>query len=57
MKYRYIITNTLEGQVEGTNEEATAREFAESEDFFVADALNGKWLLPAGSDQDITSRD
>jgi hypothetical protein len=57
MKYRFIITNTLEGQMEGTNDELVARDLAESEDYFVADVVNGRWLVPGGGDQEVTGRD
>jgi hypothetical protein len=56
MPYRYIITNTFEGRVEGTNDEQTARDLAESEDYFVADALTGRWLQPRGVESEIMGR-
>lgn len=57
MKYRYIITNTLEGQMEGTNDEDVARDLAESEDYFVADVVSGRWLLAGGGEQEVKGRD
>jgi hypothetical protein len=44
MKFRYYITNLYQGNIQGTNDEATAREFSVSEDFFVVDAETGTWF-------------
>jgi len=55
--YRYIITNTFEGRVEGTNDEQTARDLAESEDYFVVDAHRGRWLTPRGVELELVGRD
>ncbi|MBD5034913.1 hypothetical protein VWT76_15560 [Xanthomonas citri pv. citri] len=57
MKYRYIITNTMEGQMEGTSDEAVARELAESEDVYVVDVVAGRWLMPGGVEQEVKGRD
>ena len=53
MKFRYYITDIPAGQVLGTNDESVARDFQASEDDFVVDALEGKWLNMEGDD-DIT---
>ena len=57
MPYRYIITNTFEGRVEGTNDEQTVRDLAESEDYFVVDAHRGRWLTPRGVELELVGRD
>ncbi|MBK8184744.1 MAG: hypothetical protein IPK63_18455 [Candidatus Competibacteraceae bacterium] len=44
MKYRYYITDLIEGVVVGTNSRAIADHFAASDDYFVVDAQNGLWL-------------
>ena len=48
MKFRYYITNTLEGCINGTNNEVKAEELAECEDHFVIDAKTGEWLIGHG---------
>lgn len=53
MKYRYIICSTLDGMVRGTNDTDAAESYAESEDFFVVDAQEGKWMLPDGVAEDL----
>jgi hypothetical protein len=53
MKYRYYITDTLEGLVNGTDDTETAKIFAMSEDFYVVDSEEGKWLIPNGETVDI----
>jgi len=44
MKFRYMITNTYEGSIQGTNDEEKAIALSQSEDYFVADSETGKWL-------------
>lgn len=53
MKFRFYITDVHEGVVEGTNEEAVAVYFAESEDYFVIEAETGLWLQPDGTRDEI----
>ena len=53
MKFRYYITNLIAGKIVGTDDEATARNYAMSEDFFVVDTENGTWLLSDGVDDSI----
>ena len=54
MKYRYYITDLIEGVVVGTNSRPIADNFAESDDYFVVDAQNGLWLQ---SDEDVEIND
>lgn len=46
-KFRYYITDTLDGVIKGTNDEDVARDLSQSEDYFVVDTETGNWL---GSD-------
>ena len=48
MKFRYYITNLVEGDITGTNNLDVAKNCAESEDYFVVDTEDGKWLQPDG---------
>lgn len=50
MKFRYYITDTTGGKVVGTNDETAARDYQLSEDHFVVDAVEGKWLNESGDD-------
>jgi hypothetical protein len=43
--FRYIITNTFEGCLQGTNDEQTAKQFAVCEDFFVYDTATHEWMV------------
>ncbi len=47
-KFRYYITNTYSGMVEGTNSEDRAEEIAGCEDYFVVDSQTGEWLHSDG---------
>lgn len=49
MKFRYYITNTFNGCLEGTNSTKEAEELAQCEDFFVIDSQDGVWLTPDGA--------
>ena len=51
MKFRFIITNTMDGNVRGTNDEEVARDFAQGEDFFVVDVESGTWLTTDGDEE------
>lgn len=55
MKFRFYITNTYEGNIEGTDSAEVAESFAESEDFFVVDAEAGKWLKPESIRDDVNN--
>ena len=49
MRWRYIIVDTLNGVVTGTNDEELARSFSGSEDYYVVDTKEGLWLDVDGS--------
>ena len=49
MKFRYYITNTFNGDVEGTNNTDKAEELAACEEFFVVDSDSGEWLQASGN--------
>ena len=44
MKFRFYITDLMEGEIVGTDDEAVAKNFANSVDCFVVDAEEGRWL-------------
>lgn len=46
--FRYYITNTFDGCIEGTDSTEDANDFAQSEDFFVVDSQTGEWMHPDG---------
>ena len=46
MKYRYYITDTMDGEIRGTDSETIARGAAKSEDNFVIEADTGLWIQP-----------
>jgi hypothetical protein len=48
MKFRYYVTNTFNGCIEGTNDAKEAKELVDCEDFFVIDSEKGVWLTPDG---------
>lgn len=48
MKFRFYITDTFEGSIEGTNDEEKARALSGCEDFFVLDSEAGLWLSETG---------
>ena len=52
-KFKYYITDVMNGEVVGTDDKDTAQEYAESDDYFVVDAESGRWLMSGGEDQDI----
>ena len=41
MRWRYVIVDTLNGVITGTNDEETACNFAGSEDYYVVDTKEG----------------
>lgn len=50
MKYRYLIVNTDDNEVKGTNERSIAQNAAESMDtWIVTDCVDGKVLNPDGT--------
>ena len=42
---RFYIVDTNDGEVRGTDNKTTAKEYAESEDHFVIDSETDKWLI------------
>lgn len=52
-KYRYIITDPYDGAVRGTDDDKAAHEFAECEDYFVYDTVDGVWLSTDGERLEI----
>ena len=53
-KFRYIITNTFDGKLEGTDDETTAKITADNEDSFVYDTKTGLWLDANGVQHELT---
>ena len=53
MQFRFYITDTMEGNIVGTDDEDLAIEYAESEEAFVLDAQTGEWILSDGSRKEI----
>lgn len=53
MKFRYYVTNTLDGFVVDTNNENVAENYAESDEFFVVDTETNEWLQPDGTREQI----
>jgi hypothetical protein len=52
---RFYIVDTTDGTVRGTDDEKIAKEYAESEEFFVIDSKTDKWLMSGGSSQKLCS--
>ena len=52
---RFYIVDTCEGRVRGTDSEKIAKEYAQSEDFFVIDSKTDKWLQSEASSEKIKS--
>lgn len=48
MKFRYYITAVNAGTVLGTDSEADAENFRQSDDYFVVDSEKGLWLSSDG---------
>lgn len=57
MKFRYYITNTFDGCMEGTNSGDKANELAACEEYFVVDTETGEWLNASGERMQIEERD
>jgi hypothetical protein len=45
-KFRYYITDTMQGEVVGTNSSEVAQCAADTEDNFVVDTETNKWIQP-----------
>jgi hypothetical protein len=50
MKYKYLITSVGDGIIHGTDDESLAKDYAQSEDFFVADVERGVMFLSDGNE-------
>lgn len=48
MAFRYYITDLMDGCIKGTNDEQTAKDFSQSEDYFVVDSERDEWLTSSG---------
>lgn len=57
MKFRFYITDLLEGKVVGTDDEAVAKNFADSADCFVVDAEEGRWLWSGDFNPEVEAVD
>ena len=53
MKYRYYVIDLISVTITGTNDEAKAFQFRESEEHLVIDAETAKWILDESETQDI----
>lgn len=53
MKFRFYITDLHEGLVFGSDSEEEAKQFSLSEDYFVVDSQEGKWLTSYGKSIDV----
>lgn len=53
MKFRFIITDTFDGYVKGSNSPEAAASYAKLEEFFVYDTQDNKWMQPDGGKIDI----
>ena len=47
-RFRYYITDWLEGNITGTNDPAIADKHAECTECYVVDTLAGEWFAPGG---------
>lgn len=54
MSFRYIITDTFDGCLKGTDDAKIAEEFAVCEDYFVYDTQEAVWLMADGEKQTVT---
>lgn len=48
---RYYIVSMVEGSVTTTDDEGVARDFQMSEEFFVIDSVENRWLTADGDDE------
>jgi tmRNA-binding protein len=53
MKFRYYITDTIDGMVVGTDSKEVADNYALSEEYYVVDSEEGTWLLDGGEVKSI----
>lgn len=52
-QFRFYITDTMNGEVLGTDDIAFAKETAQCEDYFVVDTLHSEWLLSNGDTRHV----
>ena len=52
-KFRYYITDLMDGTIRGTDDPETAHEYAATEDAFVVDTERGVWIRQEGYQFDI----
>lgn len=57
MKFRFYIVDLMEDKLVGTNDEAVAKYFADSEDCFVVNAEEGYWLQSGKINSDVQAVD
>ena len=48
MSFRYYITDTFDGNVKGTNDDAVAAHYAQTPEYFVVDSERSVWLAEDG---------
>ncbi len=53
MSFRFYIMDSNEGIIQGTDDQDTAHEFAESYDYFVVDTRNNLWLQPGSKSDEV----
>lgn len=46
--FSYYITDTMDGEIKGTNDESVAVDFSLSEDYFVVCVATNQWLRADG---------
>lgn len=56
MIFRYYITDSFNGRIEGTNDTESAEELAECEEYFIVDTDTGEWLCAGGERVQIKKR-
>ena len=54
--FTYYITNTFNGEIEGTNDDSKAEELSQCEEYFVVDSRTGERLCANGERVSIEER-
>lgn len=57
MKFKFLIIDLSEGSVSGTNEEIVAKEFAQSDDYYVVNTETGIWMMDESNSKEIKEQD
>lgn len=52
-KFRFYVTDLYDGDIKGTNDPESAKNFAQCEDFFVVDTETGTWLTAENEEREI----